>query len=135
MLSSQLIEAPEAEYSIFVRYEGEGLRDTFRRILKESEFSLPGEDIELDLDCITEVFNLEVAPQLVGTPEQLKFDILESTFYRSKAAYMVGRVVDGDQTFPMALVFLNTEKGQLYVDTALPVCALSKNINAPQAGL
>jgi len=119
VLSSQLIEAPEAEYSIFVRYEGEGLRDTFRRILKESEFSLPGEDIELDLDCITEVFNQEVAPQLVGTPEQLKFDILESTFYRSKAAYMVGRVVDGDQTFPMALVFLNTEKGQLYVDTAL----------------
>ena len=119
VLSSQLIEAPEAEYSIFVRYQGEGLRETFRRILKESEFSLPGEDIELDLDCIVAVFNQEVAPKLNSAPEQLKFDILESTFYRSKAAYMVGRVVDGDQTFPMALVFLNTEKGNLYVDTAL----------------
>jgi isocitrate dehydrogenase kinase/phosphatase len=119
VLSSQLIEAPEAEYSIFVRYEGEGFRDTFRRILKESEFSLPGEDIELDLDCIIAVFNQEIVPQLNGPAEQIKFDILESTFYRSKAAYMVGRVVDGDQTFPMALVFLNTEKGNLYVDTAL----------------
>ena len=119
VLSSQLIEAPEAEYSIFVRYEGEGFRDTFRRILKESEFSLPGEDIELDLDCIMAVFNQEIVPQLKGSAEQIKFDILESTFYRSKAAYMVGRVVDGDQTFPMALVFLNTEKGNLYVDTAL----------------
>jgi isocitrate dehydrogenase kinase/phosphatase len=119
VLSSQLIEAPEAEYSIFVRYEGEGFRDTFRRILKESEFSLPGEDIELDLDCIMAVFNQEIVPQLNGPAEQIKFDILESTFYRSKAAYMVGRVVDGDQTFPMALVFLNTEKGNLYVDTAL----------------
>jgi isocitrate dehydrogenase kinase/phosphatase len=65
------------------------------------------------------VFNQEVVPELNGAPEQIKFDILESTFYRSKAAYMVGRVVDGDQTFPMALVFLNTEKGNLYVDTAL----------------
>ena len=119
VLSSQLIEAPEAEYSIFVRYQGEGFRDTFKRILKESEFSLPGEDIELDLDCIMAVFNQEVAPKLNSVPEQIKFDILESTFYRSKAAYMVGRVVDGDQTFPMALVFLNTEKGNLYVDTAL----------------
>ena len=119
VLSSQLIEAPEAEYSIFVRYEGEGFRDTFRRILKESEFSLPGEDIELDLDCIMAVFNQEIVPQLNGPAEQIKFDILESTFYRSKAAYMVGRVVDGDQTFPMTLVFLNTEKGNLYVDTAL----------------
>ena len=32
---------------------------------------------------------------------------------------MVGRVVDRDQTFPMALVILNTEDGGLYVDTAL----------------
>ena len=119
VLSSQRIEAPEAEYSIFVRYEGEGFRDTFYRILKESEFSLPGENIEIDLDCIMEVFEQEVMPQLKGAPEQIKFDILESTFYRSKAAYLVGRVIDGDQSFPMALVFLNTEQGNLYVDTAL----------------
>lgn len=119
VLSSQLLEAPEAEYSIFVRYEGEGFRETFKRILKESEFSLPGEDIELDLDCIMRVFQQEVVPQLQSPAEDIKFDILESTFYRSKAAYMVGRVVDGDNIFPMALVFLNTEEGSLYVDTAL----------------
>ena len=119
VLSSQLIEAPAAEYSIFVRYEGESFRDTFRRILKESEFSLPGEDINLDLDCIMEVFNQEIIPQLTGPLDAIKFDILESTFYRGKAAYMVGRVVDGKNKFPLALVFLNTEEGQLYVDTAM----------------
>jgi isocitrate dehydrogenase kinase/phosphatase len=119
VLSSQLIEAPAAEYSIFVRYDGADLRDTFRRILKESEFSLPGEDIELDLDCILDVFNQEVIPQLTGPAAELKFDLLESTFYRGKAAYMVGRVLDGEQIFPMALVILNTEQGQLYVDTAI----------------
>ena len=119
VLSSQLIEAPAAEYSIFVRYEGEGFRDTFYRILKESEFSLPGEDIELDLDCIMDVFNQEVVPQLKGPHSEIKFDLLESTFYRGKAAYMVGRVIAGDQRFPLALVFLNTEEGQLYVDTAM----------------
>jgi isocitrate dehydrogenase kinase/phosphatase len=119
VLSSHMIEAPAAEYSIFVRYEGNDRRDIFRRILKESEFSLPGEDIELDLDCILSVFCSEVTPNLIGSPDDLKFDLLESTFYRSKAAYMVGRVIDGDQTFPMAIVILNNEKGQLYVDTAI----------------
>lgn len=139
VLSSQLIEAPEAEYSIFIRYEGDDFRAMFRRILKESEFSLPGEDIELDLDCIMEVFNQEVLPQLKSSAKKgsakngsakkgstknslvntVKLDILESTFYRGKAAYMVGRVVVGKKVFPMVLVFLNTEQGTLYVDTAL----------------
>ncbi len=119
VISSQLIEAPEAEYSIYVRYEGENFRDTFKRILEEAEFSLPMEDLSLDLDCVMEVFNKEIAPQIKSSPKDVKFDLLESTFYRSKAAYMVGRVVDKDQTFPMALVILNTEDGGLYVDTAL----------------
>ena len=119
VISSQLIEAPEAEYSIYVRYEGENFRDTFKRILEEAEFSLPMEDLSLDLDCVMEVFNKEIAPQIKSSPKDVKFDLLESTFYRSKAAYMVGRVVDRDQTFPMALVILNTEDGGLYVDTAL----------------
>ena len=119
VISSQLIEAPEAEYSIYVRYEGETFRDTFKRILEEAEFSLPMEDLSLDLDCVMEVFNKEIAPQIKSSPKDVKFDLLESTFYRSKAAYMVGRVVDRDQTFPMALVILNTEDGGLYVDTAL----------------
>jgi isocitrate dehydrogenase kinase/phosphatase len=119
VISSQLIESPEAEYSIFVRYEGENFRDTFQRILEEAEFSLPMEDLNLDLDCIMSVFNQEMVPHLKGAAETIKFDLLESTFYRSKAAYMVGRLVDGNQTFPMALVILNNEQGALYVDTAL----------------
>ena len=66
VLSSQLIEAPEAEYSIFVRYKGEGFRETFQRIIEESEFSLPKEDLTLDLDCIMGVFNQEVVPHIQG---------------------------------------------------------------------
>jgi len=119
VLSSQLLEAPEAEYSIFVRYEGEDFRETFQRIIEESEFSLPKEDLTLDLDCIMGVFNQEVVPYIQGPHSAVKFDLLESTFYRGKAAYMVGRVVDGDNTFPMVLVILNNEEGGLYVDTAL----------------
>ena len=119
VLSSQLIEAPEAEYSVFVRYQGTDFRTTFERILNEAEFSLPMENLDTDLDCIMDVFQQDVAPHIKGAAEDVRFDLLESTFYRSKAAYMVGRVRDGNQTFPMALVILNNEQGALYVDTAL----------------
>jgi len=80
VLSSQLIEAPKAEYSIFVRYEGSDYRTIFRRILKDSEFSLPGEDIELDLDCILNVFQQEVVPKFSGAQKILNL-IYSSRFF------------------------------------------------------
>ena len=85
-ISVQRVGGPVAEYSIYVRYEGENFRDTFKRILEEAEFSLPMEDLSLDLDCVMEVFNKEIAPQIKSSPKDVKFDLLEYTIYRSKAA-------------------------------------------------
>ena len=117
--SSQAIEAPESEYSIFIRYNGNSYRDTFHQILSESEFSLPRENIARDLDNIMTAFSREVVPKLDQHEGNIHFDILESIFYRSKAAYMVGRIVNGENVFPMALVILNNEHGHVFVDTAL----------------
>ncbi len=117
--SSQVTEAPSAEYSIYIRYQGADFREVFRNILEESEFSLPMDNIEIDLDCIMGVFEDEILPQLSENHGEVKFDILESIFYRSKGAYMVGRIVDQDRVFPMALTFINTETGSLFIDTAL----------------
>jgi hypothetical protein len=45
---------------------------------------LPMEDLSLDLDCIMDVFVKEVAPHLKNTPDKIKFDLLESTFFAAK---------------------------------------------------
>ncbi len=117
--SSQISEAPDTEYSIYIRYHGTDVREIFRQILEDSEFSLPMDNVERDLDCIMNVFHEEVTPYIGDVNDETKFDMLESVFYRSKGAYMVGRVVGANQVFPMALTFVNTETGSLFVDTAL----------------
>lgn len=120
VLSSQLKSIPDAEYSIFLRYEVDEPEATFRRIFQDTEFSLPFANLDDDLHFLMQAFNRDVAPVLQNSVSELKIDILESTFYRSKAAYLVGRIVDDeDARIPMVLAILNNEQGGLFIDAAL----------------
>ncbi len=119
VLSSQLIEAPEAEYSIFINYEGTDFRQICKRVLQEAEFSLSWDNIELDLDCIEDAFATEVLKKKSWNEKAISLDLLESTFYRSKAAYMIGRLRIEKEVFPFALVVLNNEDRKLFVDTVV----------------
>lgn len=119
VLSSQLLVQPSSEYSITIRYQGNDCRDLFRRLLQESEFSLPFEDLEDDLDGIVENFIAQHGEHHRNGTQPLSIDLLESVFYRGKAAYMVGRVSVDGVGHPMILAILNNERGSCYVDTAL----------------
>jgi len=48
-----------------------------------------------------------------------QFQFLGSMFFRNKAAYLVGRQVNGDQIQPMIIPLLKNKAGEIYVDTAL----------------
>jgi isocitrate dehydrogenase kinase/phosphatase len=45
--------------------------------------------------------------------------MLESLFFRNKAAYVIGRFVSGNISLPFVLPILNNEQGGVYVDTLL----------------
>lgn len=120
VLSSQMASIPEAEYSIYVRYEGIGdIAAVFEQILLDAEFSTPPENLTRDVSFIVQEFNEQLLPHLKNPVSALKFDTLDSVFYRSKAAYIVGRIIDGDRLFPLVLPVLNNEKGGLFIDTAI----------------
>lgn len=108
------------EYRIYTRYEHQhapvGL---FHAILSDAEFSLPWEDLERDAARIATAFAEEAAPAIGGRFHQLKFDVLEAVFYRGKAAYLVGRILDGYHALPLVLAVLNNERGELVIDTAI----------------
>ncbi|MDC0404024.1 bifunctional isocitrate dehydrogenase kinase/phosphatase [Porticoccaceae bacterium] len=119
VLSSQMLTQPSSEYSIYIHYQGSDCRDLFRRLLEESEFSLPFEDLEDDLDGIVANFVAQHGEHYNNGTVVIGIDLLESVFYRGKAAYMVGRItLDGD-SHPMILAILNNDHGSCYVDTAL----------------
>lgn len=120
VLSSQLKQIPEAEYSIYIRYENiSSPKKLFKQLLADAEFSLPYENSQRDVANIVAEFEADVKPHIHSDFSDLKFDLLESVFYRSKAAYLIGRIVDGEHLTPFILPILNNEKGGLYVDTAI----------------
>jgi isocitrate dehydrogenase kinase/phosphatase len=48
-----------------------------------------------------------------------QFQVINALFFRNKAAYVVGRAINGCERFAFALPVLNTERGGLYVDALL----------------
>lgn len=120
VLSSQSTRMPASEYSIYISYQGNrGVEQVFQQILVDAEFSVPWEDRARDVANAVGAFAEQVIPQLHGRPEDLEFDMLESVFYRGKAAYLIGRIVDGTNLIPLVLPVLNNENGGLFIDTAI----------------
>ena len=103
-------------YMSFHVAEG-GLTGTIWDILSAFYFSLPYEDIKRDCDRIAQ--SLLDQAGFDQLPADLRFDLLESPFYRNKAAYIIGRMVYGDKIHPFILPLINNEHGSLYVDTLL----------------
>jgi isocitrate dehydrogenase kinase/phosphatase len=87
-------------------------------ILSAFYFSLPYEDIERDSRHIAAAF-IARSP-LGGAPlDELEIEVLESAFFRNKAAYLIGRVIHGSQVEPFAIALLNNENGAIFADTLL----------------
>ncbi|MCG8049466.1 MAG: bifunctional isocitrate dehydrogenase kinase/phosphatase [Candidatus Thiodiazotropha endolucinida] len=103
-------------YMSFHVAEG-GLTGTIWDILSAFYFSLPYEDIKRDCERVAQ--SLLDQAGFDELPVDLRFDLLESPFYRNKAAYIIGRMVYGDQVRPFILPLINNENGGLYVDTLL----------------
>ncbi|MCG7897273.1 MAG: bifunctional isocitrate dehydrogenase kinase/phosphatase [Candidatus Thiodiazotropha weberae] len=80
-------------------------------------FSLPYENI--DRDCKLLADSLIEQAGFDRLPKDLRFDILESPFYRNKAAYLIGRMVYGDKICPFIIPLINNEEGGLFVDALL----------------
>ncbi len=120
VFSSQHQQLPSSEYSMYVRYENQPAPGAlFRQILLDAEFSVPWEDLDRDADTIAAAFMEEAEPEISSKFHQLKFDLLESVFYRGKAAYLIGRIVDGYRSLPLVLAVLNNEAGGLLIDAAI----------------
>jgi isocitrate dehydrogenase kinase/phosphatase len=103
-------------YMSFHVAEG-GLSGTLWDILSAFYFSLPYEDIKRDCERLAR--SLIDQAGFDQLPADLRFDLLESPFYRNKAAYIIGRMVYGEKVRPFIIALMNNERGALYVDALL----------------
>jgi isocitrate dehydrogenase kinase/phosphatase len=120
MPSRPLDSKPLPEYSIYVRYDASaGLVAMLGRVLDDFAFALPWEDRERDIANIARALEQGLLSRAGIEAPALRVEVLESVFYRNKAAYIVGRAMAGGQMIPFILPCLNNECGGIYIDTLL----------------
>lgn len=93
----------------------DGWRSTLGRILDGIDLGLPLENRRRDLvHLVRAVRGLRGRSSYLARHFQLQ--ILNTVFYRNKAAYIVGRAVNGADVYPVILPVLRTPEGSIYVD-------------------
>ncbi|MCU7812000.1 MAG: bifunctional isocitrate dehydrogenase kinase/phosphatase, partial [Candidatus Thiodiazotropha sp. (ex Notomyrtea botanica)] len=119
-IKSQVNRQELAErYRVFMSFQVSdgGLKNSFWEILSSFYFNLPYEDIQRDSQRLADAFMAQTGFETI--PTDLRFDLLESPFYRNKASYLVGRMVYGKVIRPVIIPLMNNEVGSLYADALL----------------
>lgn len=118
--SSQKPLALEVSQNLYHRYSpGEQVTDLTRDLLDGCLFNARWEDKERDINNIVDAAR---GPLLRYSPQErsnMQVDVLKSVFYRSKAAYVIGRVVLRENIIPFVLPIMHNSQGELFVDTVI----------------
>jgi isocitrate dehydrogenase kinase/phosphatase len=118
-ISTAYIELDEPAGSTFrVYYPAlETWRDTWMQVVRDFDLQLGFDDLERDVADVAK----ELESHLGGIQPRANFQIqvLANLFFRNKGAYIVGKIINGDQQIPVALPVLHTPTGKLAIDTVL----------------
>ncbi len=95
----------------------ENLHETWARIIHNFQLQVEFEDLHRDVDHVVQAMTSELG----GFRPRANFQIqvLSSLFYRNKAAYLVGKIINGFVESPLALPILHGPDGRLVIDAAL----------------
>jgi len=93
------------------------VREMYESIFKIYRYNIPFENFERDLQ------NLESALRARLNKEQLAsvqaVEILKPTFFRGKAAYLIGRICMPDETLPFVIAMRRYNEPHMFVDALL----------------
>ncbi len=92
-------------------------RDTWVQLLRDYQLQTPFEDLQRDADDVVAALQRRMGELKPRTSFQIQ--ALSSLFFRNKGAYVVARILNGDQQTPIALPLLHNGQGQLVIDTVL----------------
>ena len=95
----------------------DNLHETIMRIVKHVNLQCEFADLPRDAEDILR--NVQVRLDQTRLRANFQIQVLNSLFYRNKAAYIVGKVINGFVEIPFALPILHNPQGQLVIDAAL----------------
>lgn len=117
-ISTENIEGDDTQTYRSYYAKEDGLRGAMRKIVLDFEWHRPFADLERDIDHVYQA----VHRFLDGTPRRevnFQIQVLASPFYRNKAAYIMGKAINGAAEYPFTIPVLHDADGRLYLDTIL----------------
>jgi len=120
-VATEHLEGEEPAYRCYYPRAGSndsGLRGVLRRILADFGLANSWENLDRDLRSVLRALRAHF-PRPTRARPNLQIQVLGSPFFRNKAAYVVGKAINGHREIPFAVPILRTERGELYLDTLL----------------
>ena len=117
VISTEHLDGDEPAYRSYYP-EGTDLTGAFRAALLSFGLRCAFRDLDHDLDCVRRAID-DHFPDGWNRHRNFQVQVLCSLFFRNKAAYVVGRVINGASTYPVVVPLLKDEQGKVYVDTIL----------------
>ena len=96
----------------------DGLKNTFRSIAQSYGLANNWENPQRDMRNVVHALRAHF-PRPARAQPDLQIQALASLFFRNKAAYIIGRLINAHREVPFAIPILQNEKGELYLDTLL----------------
>ncbi len=113
-ISTERIDGEQPTYRSYYPTRN-GWRSSLIEMLEGANIGLPFENLRRDVRLIIHrLRHLQHGPDELRQHFQLQ--VMTPLFYRNKAAYLVGRAVNGAETYPFILPLLRTESRKVYVD-------------------
>ncbi|MCG2578420.1 bifunctional isocitrate dehydrogenase kinase/phosphatase [Dechloromonas sp. XY25] len=117
-ISTENIEGDDTQTYRSYYAKEDGLRGAMRKIVLDFDWHRPFAGLERDIDHVYQA----VYGFLNGMPRRevnFQIQVLASAFYRNKAAYIIGKAINGAAEYPFTIPILHDADGKLYLDTIL----------------
>jgi isocitrate dehydrogenase kinase/phosphatase len=116
-LSTEHLAGEEPTYRCFYPAKT-GLRTALRQAIASFGLATPFKNYERDLRCIVRAIR-ENYPGRWEIQANFQIQVLSSLFYRNKAAYVVGKAINGYREYPFVVPLLKADDGSIVVDSLL----------------
>ncbi|MDR2000901.1 MAG: bifunctional isocitrate dehydrogenase kinase/phosphatase [Zoogloeaceae bacterium] len=116
-VSTEYIESNPPAYRCYYP-EGDNFREVLRKLFLDYGWRRPFKNLDRDIELLLRAASRQIPRDAEAKPN-LQIQVLNSAFYRNKAAYVIGKVVNGTDEFPFTVPVLQNSAGELYVDAIL----------------
>ncbi len=113
-MSTEYIDSDPPIYRCYYPAAG-SLRQSFEQVFLDFRWNCPFVDLERDLSHMLRAIDDQPGQPWAHLEPNHQIQVLSSAFYRNKAAYVVGKIINGYEELPFVVPVLN-EAGRLVLD-------------------